>query len=131
MIRQNNSNRMNHRPRTNSPRNASDGDNRGRSNISSRSSNDQSLNTGRVRGNPRQLREKYLTLAQEAVSSGNIIDAETYYQYADHYYRVTREEYGQSQSIKSAVASEEQPPMPGSPENKNRAELDQPPLDVE
>ncbi|MBL0941329.1 MAG: DUF4167 domain-containing protein [Alphaproteobacteria bacterium] len=130
MIRQNNSNRMNHRTRSNTPRNASEGDNRGRGNTSVRSSYEQNSNNGRVRGNPRQLREKYLTLAQEAISAGNIIDAETYYQYADHYYRLTREEFGQSQPPKSTSPTVEPLSMPAGGEDKEGSDLDQPPLDV-
>jgi hypothetical protein len=43
------------------------------------------------RGNPQQCVDKYLTLAREASSSGDPVTAENYYQYADHYYRVTVE----------------------------------------
>ncbi len=42
----------------------------------------------KVRGNPQQFVEKYLTLARDAASSGDPISAENYYQYADHYYRM-------------------------------------------
>jgi len=41
------------------------------------------------RSNPRQLIEKYKTLAREAASMGDRVEAERYYQLADHYYRVT------------------------------------------
>ena len=43
---------------------------------------------GKIRGNPQQFVEKYLTLARDAASSGDPISAENYYQYADHYYRL-------------------------------------------
>tara|TARA_Y100001970_G_scaffold276097_1_gene378300 strand:- start:335 stop:817 length:483 start_codon:yes stop_codon:yes gene_type:complete len=42
----------------------------------------------RVRGNPQQIVEKYLTLARDATSAGDRINAESYYQFAEHYYRV-------------------------------------------
>ena len=42
----------------------------------------------RVRGNARQLMEKYLALAQEASSAGDRIAAEGYFQHAEHYYRL-------------------------------------------
>lgn len=45
-------------------------------------------NEGKMRGNPQQCVEKYLTLARDAASSGDPISAENYYQYADHYYRI-------------------------------------------
>ncbi len=43
---------------------------------------------GKVRGNATQVHEKYLSLAREAASSGNRIMAETFFQHAEHYYRV-------------------------------------------
>jgi hypothetical protein len=46
---------------------------------------------GKSRGNPQQCVDKYLSLAREASSSGDPVTAENYYQYADHYYRMTVE----------------------------------------
>ncbi len=43
---------------------------------------------GRVRGNARQVYEKYLNLARDAQSSGDRIAAEAYFQHAEHYYRI-------------------------------------------
>ena len=43
---------------------------------------------GRVRGNARQVYEKYLTLARDAQSSGDRIAAEAYFQHAEHYFRI-------------------------------------------
>ena len=43
---------------------------------------------GRVRGNARQVYEKYLTLARDAQSAGDRIAAEAYYQHAEHYFRI-------------------------------------------
>ena len=42
----------------------------------------------KVRGNAQQVVEKYLTLARDATLSGDRIDAESYYQFAEHYYRI-------------------------------------------
>jgi hypothetical protein len=42
----------------------------------------------RVRGNPQQIVEKYLALARDASSAGDRINAESYYQFAEHYYRI-------------------------------------------
>ena len=42
----------------------------------------------KVRGNAQQVVEKYLALARDASSAGDRINAESYYQYAEHYYRV-------------------------------------------
>ena len=43
---------------------------------------------GRVRGNAHQVYEKYIGLARDATSMGDRVAAETYYQYAEHYYRI-------------------------------------------
>ncbi|MEK9647294.1 MAG: DUF4167 domain-containing protein, partial [Alphaproteobacteria bacterium] len=42
----------------------------------------------KVRGNAQQVVEKYLTLARDATSAGDRISAESYYQHAEHYYRI-------------------------------------------
>src|SRR3546814_4785662 len=43
---------------------------------------------GRVRGNARQVYEKYLSLARDATSAGDRVAAEAYYQHAEHYFRI-------------------------------------------
>ena len=43
---------------------------------------------GRIRGNAHQVYEKYIALARDAFSAGDRIEAETYYQHAEHYYRI-------------------------------------------
>ncbi len=45
-------------------------------------------NGSAVRGNARQVMEKYLALAREASSAGDRIAAEGYFQHAEHYFRV-------------------------------------------
>jgi hypothetical protein len=42
----------------------------------------------RLRGNAQQLLEKYVALGNDASAAGERIQAEAYYQYADHYFRV-------------------------------------------
>ena len=42
----------------------------------------------RVRGNAIQVNEKYMAHANDASMSGDRIKAESFFQYADHYYRV-------------------------------------------
>lgn len=42
----------------------------------------------KVRGTAQQVLEKYLMLARDASSSGDRIQAESYLQYAEHYYRI-------------------------------------------
>ncbi|MFQ5467861.1 MAG: DUF4167 domain-containing protein [Kiloniellaceae bacterium] len=43
---------------------------------------------GRVRGNANQVYEKYVALARDAVSAGDRVAAETYFQHAEHYFRI-------------------------------------------
>ena len=42
----------------------------------------------KVRGNAQQVVEKYLLLARDASSAGDRITAESYYQHAEHYFRI-------------------------------------------
>ncbi len=42
----------------------------------------------KVRGNAQQVVEKYLALARDASSAGDRITAESYFQHAEHYYRL-------------------------------------------
>ncbi|MEW5964213.1 MAG: DUF4167 domain-containing protein [Pseudomonadota bacterium] len=39
--------------------------------------------------------ERYLALARDAASAGNTIEAENFYQHADHYFRVMRADQGE------------------------------------
>jgi len=46
---------------------------------------------GRQRGSVSQLNEKYISLASDASSSDDHILAESFFQFADHYYRLQKE----------------------------------------
>lgn len=46
---------------------------------------------GRVRGNAHQVYEKYINLARDATSAGDRILAESFYQFAEHYYRIAND----------------------------------------
>ncbi len=46
----------------------------------------------RIRGTASQVYEKYCALAQDALSSGDKIVAENYFQHAEHYLRVVNEQ---------------------------------------
>lgn len=48
----------------------------------------------KVRGNPKQLVEKYKNQAREALQAGDRTQAEYFLQFADHYYRVLNEARG-------------------------------------
>lgn len=45
----------------------------------------------RVRGNAMQVYEKYLALGRDAFSSGDRIAAESYFQFAEHYFRILKD----------------------------------------
>jgi hypothetical protein len=42
----------------------------------------------RIRGTAQQLFEKYLQLGRDATSSGDRVMSESYFQYAEHYFRI-------------------------------------------
>jgi hypothetical protein len=42
----------------------------------------------RIRGNAFQVYEKYVTLARDAQTAGDRIAAESYFQHAEHYFRI-------------------------------------------
>ncbi len=45
-------------------------------------------NDNKITGNAIQVHEKYQSLARDAISSGDIVKAEYYFQHAEHYHRV-------------------------------------------
>jgi Domain of unknown function (DUF4167) len=47
---------------------------------------------GRTGGNARRNYDRYIALAREAASKGDIIEAENFNQHAEHYFRVLREQ---------------------------------------
>lgn len=46
----------------------------------------------KIRGSAQQVHDKYLALARDAGSADDRIAAESYLQYADHYYRIIQEQ---------------------------------------
>jgi hypothetical protein len=46
----------------------------------------------KVRGTASTIAEKYQQLARDAHTSGDLVAAEAYHQYADHYYRLVAEQ---------------------------------------
>lgn len=81
----------------------------------------------KVRGNAQQIVEKYLTLARDASSAGDRINAESYYQFAEHYYRVMnaaneQQRQQQQQQQQSADSEGEAQPNGEAPENGDASE---------
>jgi len=60
----------------------------GRSNSSGGAGN---RSENKVRGNPKQLLEKYKTQARDALQAGDRVTSEYYFQFADHYQRVVND----------------------------------------
>lgn len=67
---------------------------RSRNNNSRRNNGSQKINPyennkeNKIKGNAIQVQEKYQSLARDAITAGDIIKAEYYFQHAEHYHRV-------------------------------------------
>lgn len=60
---------------------------------------------GKIRGTAQQVLDKYLALARDASSSGDPIAAESFFQHAEHYYRLIHANDGQDAERASRSAS--------------------------
>ncbi len=77
------------RNNNNNPNNPNPQHNGGRPRVPHRSQTFDSNGPGiKIRGNAYQVFERYVALAREAVSSGDRIAAENFYQHAEHYFRI-------------------------------------------
>ena len=61
---------------------------------------------GRQRGSVSQLSEKYISLASDAASSDDRILAESFLQFADHYYRLQKEVEINNESKETRIKNE-------------------------
>ena len=86
-MKQHNSNNRRSRSRGNKQRHGS-----GRNNFDSNGPG------GKVRGTGQQVLDKYLGLARDAQSSGDRISAESFFQFAEHYFRVLNVEGNSGQT---------------------------------
>ncbi len=69
----------------------------------------------RIRGTAHQVAEKYMTLAKDATSAGDIVLAESYLQHAEHYTRIigawdVQSDTASSDNAPEEVASEKKAP---------------------
>ena len=71
---------------------------------------------GRQRGSVAQLNEKYTSLASDASSSDDRILAESYLQFADHYYRLQKEIELNNENKEAKIKSEVTPTSTNSPD---------------
>ena len=79
------------RPNNNYKRNRNRNQSRRNANGSSNNRSNNFDSSGpeiRVRGSAVQVNEKYMALGNDAFMSGDRVQAEAFYQHADHYYRV-------------------------------------------
>jgi hypothetical protein len=60
---------------------------------------------GEVIARARQSFERYTALARDAASAGNAIDAENFYQHAEHYLRTMRALTGDNEGLDEATAA--------------------------
>jgi hypothetical protein len=77
------------RPYVNRPSQPRQGAQQGAQNFTSNGPGNSYGTGGRVRGDPHQLYQRYLALAQDAARGEDRIAAEGYYQRAEHYFRVS------------------------------------------
>jgi len=76
----------------------------------------------RIRGNAHQVHEKYMNLAREASTNGEAVRAESYFQHAEHYYRILSaftDDANNEQNKNRAT-------QPGSNENNNHDQQETP-----
>jgi hypothetical protein len=66
----------------------------------------------RVRGTSQQLFEKYLQLGRDATSSGDRVMAESYFQHAEHYFRILN-------AMNQAAAQQQTGQQHGQPQGGN------------
>ena len=89
----------------------------------SKSDNFQRKSPGRNNHNASKLIEKYSNLAREALSSGDKILSENYFQHADHFTRILNEQGNfrkyKSNENTSEIKKEDQPEI-----NQNKSESD-------
>lgn len=73
----------------------------------------------KVRGNAQQVVEKYLALARDATSAGDRVAAESYFQHAEHYYRIMTAN-GEGSEDRGAHAHPARRDRPGEPDGELR-----------
>ena len=78
---------------------------------------------GKNNHNAPKLLEKYNNLAREALSNGDKILSENYYQYADHFLRIMSNENAGSNNSLDKGAKESQPQTDNNDENKSVIEI--------
>lgn len=73
----------------------------------------------KIRGNPGHIAEKYSTLARDALSNGDTVMAENYFQHAEHYNRIVAAAQAQKAEEQAANGRGPQPDVDGSEDDDN------------
>jgi len=73
----------------------------------------------KIRGTASHIAEKYLALARDALSTGDIIVAESYFQHAEHYNRIIMAAQAEKQN-----GAEQRPAQPGANGRDHGGEID-------
>lgn len=81
----------------------------------------------KVRGTASHIHEKYLSLARDATVSGDRVQAENYFQHAEHYYRIVAAAQAQQQ----ANQAQQQPQQTPRDEGEQQAQPAAPPAQAE
>jgi hypothetical protein len=82
----------------------------------------------RIRGTAQQLFEKYLQLGRDATGSGDRVMAESYFQYAEHYFRIVsaiNQASQQSQPQHYQNGGQPQPHQQGNHQNGQRRQANE------
>ena len=69
---------------------------------------------GKVRGAASTIYEKYLNLARDAITAGDPVDGENYFQHAEHYYRIMAAQQASKEDNKAEAngSTEDAPQAP-------------------
>ena len=77
----------------------------------------------KIKGNPIQVHEKYQALARDAISSGDTIKAEYYFQHAEHYHRIHQTSAKQSKENENDIIKDSKKIIKDSSKNSENSEL--------
>lgn len=77
----------------------------------------------RIRGTAQQLFEKYLQLGRDATSSGDRVLAESYFQHAEHYFRIINA-INQAMQQSAPQGATRRPPMGDNPSDSDEGPED-------
>ena len=88
---------------------------------------------GKLRGTPLQLNEKYTILAKDAATAGDMVLAEQYRQYADHYMRLQNLAIENENALRAARESQhdsETEEIPAEPATEEAQVVEEPAADL-